>query len=97
MSAAIIPKSTPESASSNVSRWIFSPPPFAGDKDRGFQEINPSIVVGFLTGASNAVLNPDFILENNLTIEDSIVAFKSLFLSGPWGKERENRHARPLY
>jgi hypothetical protein len=53
--------------------------------------------VGFLTGASNAVLNPDFILENNLTIEDSIVAFKSLFLSGPWGKERENRHARPLY
>ena len=38
--------------------------------------------MGFLTGASNAVLNPDFILENNLTIEDSIVAFKNLFLSG---------------
>lgn len=60
---------------------------FTGTIRRGvkagvFKNINPSIVVGFLTGASNAVLNPDFILENNLTIEDSIVAFKSLFLSG---------------
>jgi TetR/AcrR family transcriptional regulator len=47
-----------------------------------FKNIDPAIVVGFLTGASNAVLNPDFILQHNLTVEDSIVAFKSLFLSG---------------
>jgi TetR/AcrR family transcriptional regulator len=57
-----------------------------------FENINLSIVAGFLTGAISKVLTPEFILENNLSVEETLRSFSELFLFGivkkEWQKEK---------
>ncbi len=47
-----------------------------------FENINLSIVAGFLTGAISNVLNPHFILENNLSVDETLRSFREIFLFG---------------
>lgn len=62
-----------------------------GIKTGVFENINLSIVAGFLTGAISQVLNPHFILENNLSVEEALRSFSEIFLFGivhsDWRKE----------
>lgn len=57
-----------------------------------FENINLSVVAGFLTGAISKVLTPEFILENNLSVEETLRSFSELFLFGivkkEWKKEK---------
>ncbi len=52
-----------------------------------FENINLSIVAGFLTGAISKVLTPEFILENNLSVKETLRSFSELFLFGIVKKE----------
>ena len=47
-----------------------------------FRDINPNFVEGFYTAAVSKVFNPDFILENNLTVQESISSLKTMLM---WG------------
>ena len=52
-----------------------------GVKKGLFIELNPNFVAGFFKGASEMVFKPDFILKNNLTIEETIYSFRTLLIS----------------
>ena len=47
-----------------------------------FRDINPNFIEGFYTAAVTKVFNPDFILENNLTVQEAISSLKTMLL---WG------------
>lgn len=46
-----------------------------------FIELNPYFVSGFFKGASETVFKPEFILQNNLTIEETIASFRTMLMS----------------
>lgn len=46
-----------------------------------FHTIDLRIIEGFYTGAINYMFNSDFILDNNLTIEEALLSFKTILLS----------------
>ncbi len=53
-----------------------------GMSEGKFKEFDPALVTSFITGAASTVLNPDFILEHNLTLEKTLMTFKNLLLEG---------------
>lgn len=53
-----------------------------GIKAGVFRDINPKFIEGFYTAAVERVFNPDFILENNLTVQESISSLKTMLLYG---------------
>jgi AcrR family transcriptional regulator len=56
-----------------------------------FRNFNPALVLNAFLGASDRVLNPDFILENNMTIEEVMKSFYELSLYGLINPERMPR------
>ncbi len=52
-----------------------------GVEEGAFQPINMRFIEGFYTGMVNYVFNPDFILDNDLTIEETLVSFQNILLS----------------
>ncbi len=46
-----------------------------------FHTIDLRIIEGFYMGAINYMFNSDFILDNNLTIEEALLSFKTILLS----------------
>ncbi|MCP4136149.1 MAG: TetR/AcrR family transcriptional regulator [bacterium] len=56
---------------------------FKKGKESGvFKDIHPSFVLSFFRGAGNNVLNSDFVLNNDISLEETISSFKELMLSG---------------
>jgi AcrR family transcriptional regulator len=53
-----------------------------GIKSGIFRSINPRFIEGFYTAAVNKVFNLDFILENNLTVQEAFNSFKTMLLFG---------------
>lgn len=53
-----------------------------GSKEGYFKEINPTIVSASFIATVRAVVNPNFMLENNLTPEDTLKAVINTFLYG---------------
>lgn len=53
-----------------------------GIKSGVFRDINPIFVEGFYMGAVNEVFNPEFILKNNITINEVVTSFKTILLTG---------------
>ena len=53
-----------------------------GIKAGVFRDINPKFIEGFYTAAVERVFNPDFILENNLTVQESIASLRTMLLYG---------------
>lgn len=47
-----------------------------------FRDINPFLVFTFYRSAADAVFNPKFILQNNLTVKDAIESFRLLLFGG---------------
>ena len=47
-----------------------------------FSDLDLSIVVGCITGASSVVLNSDFIIDNNLSVEKTLTDFREIFFYG---------------
>lgn len=52
-----------------------------GVEEGNFRQINMRFIEGFYTGMVNYVFNPDFFLDNDLTIEETLVSFKNILLS----------------
>jgi len=56
---------------------------FKSGVDSGlFRDINPFLVFAFYRAAADAVFNPKFILQNNLTVRDAIESFRLLLFDG---------------
>lgn len=53
-----------------------------GSKEGYFKEINPTIVTASLLATVRAVVNPTFVVENNLTIEEAFTTVLNTFLYG---------------
>ncbi|GAB6181170.1 TetR/AcrR family transcriptional regulator [Desulfotomaculum defluvii] len=53
-----------------------------GSKEGYFKEINPTIVTASLLATVRAVVNPTFVVENNLTIEEAFKTVMHTFLYG---------------
>lgn len=47
-----------------------------------FKKINPEFIASYVLGATNHVFKANFLLKNNLTVEDAISTFKKLVLTG---------------
>jgi len=47
-----------------------------------FREVNPKFIEGFYDAVVNRVFNPDFIVENNLSVQDTLSSFKTILLRG---------------
>ena len=47
-----------------------------------FKDINPGLVVSYVTGAANAVFKSEFLLKNNLSAEEAISGFRDFLLCG---------------
>ncbi|CCO07286.1 TetR/AcrR family transcriptional regulator [Desulforamulus hydrothermalis] len=58
-----------------------------GSKEGYFKEMNPTIVTASLLAAVRAVVNPTFILENNLTPEEAFKTIMHTFLYGIVAKD----------
>lgn len=54
----------------------------AGDGQDCFRKINPRIFTATLLAGIRAVVNPNFIMENNLSPEDAIRSMFDIFLNG---------------
>lgn len=52
------------------------------NKNRLFREINPDIITVALLASVRAVVNPSFIMENNLSPEETINSLFTIFLHG---------------
>ncbi len=63
-----------------------------GMKSGKFKNFNPALVTSFITGAASTVLNPDFILEHNMTLEETLMTFKNILLEGLLVKENQNNY-----
>jgi len=53
-----------------------------GIKSGVFKDINPLFLEGFYLGAVNEVFKPEFILKNNITINEAVSSFKTILLTG---------------
>ncbi|ABO50118.1 transcriptional regulator, TetR family [Desulforamulus reducens MI-1] len=53
-----------------------------GSKEGYFKEINPTIVTASLLSTVRSVVNPTFVVENNLTIEEAFKTVMHTFLYG---------------
>lgn len=60
----------------------------AGSKDGLIKETNPVIVTTAMLATIRAVINPSFLLENNITIEQALQAVFDTFLYGIVKKEQ---------
>lgn len=65
-----------------------------GMKEGKFKNFDPGLVTSFITGAASTVLNPDFILEHNLTLEKTLMTFKNLLLEGLLVNENREHQVR---
>ncbi|WP_018085276.1 hypothetical protein [Desulfurispora thermophila] len=54
----------------------------AGSKAGAFRPVNPLIFTTALLATVRAVLNPEFVLKNNLTMEQAFAEFFDIFLYG---------------
>lgn len=63
-----------------------------GMKSGKFKKFNPALVTSFITGAASTVLNPDFILEHNMTLEETLMTFKNILLEGLLVERDQNNY-----
>jgi len=52
-----------------------------GVEQNYFRQINMKFIEGFYTGMVHYIFNPDFFLDNDLTIEETLISFKNILLS----------------
>ena len=61
-----------------------------GVEQNYFKQINMKFISGFYTGMVHYIFNPDFFLDNDLTIEETIISFKNILFSAL--SKPESRH-----
>nr|WP_282432449.1 TetR/AcrR family transcriptional regulator [Pelotomaculum schinkii] len=64
----------------------------AGDGQDCFRKVNPKIFTAALLACIRAVVNPNFIMENNLSPEETIRSLFDLFLNGITMEKTELNH-----
>jgi AcrR family transcriptional regulator len=68
----------------------------AGDDQSYFQETNPNIFTTALLASIRAVVNPAFVIENQLHIEDAIKSLFNIFLYGIVKRDNGDNRDNPL-
>jgi AcrR family transcriptional regulator len=53
-----------------------------GINQKQFREVNPLFLDGFYDAVVNRVFNPEFIVQNNLSVHETLASFKALLLRG---------------
>jgi len=63
-----------------------------GDDGRRFRKIDPRIFTAALLASVRSVVNPNFLMENNLSPEETIISLFTIFMYGVLSDESQNRN-----